>query len=180
MPPCQPRASGALLFCAKHADRIRGLANTKLCFGNMLIETLTNFFAGDAGIWALCASAFLSATILPGSSEAVLSAAVASAPECSRAVMLVAAASACNTLGSMTSWCIGRFIPDRLPDAPAVERVRRWGAAALFFAWVPIVGDMLPLAAGWLKIKFWQALFWTAAGKTVRYSAVAVTVVHLF
>ena len=111
----------------------------------MLIETLTNFFAGEGGIWALCASAFLSATILPGSSEAILTAALASSAESSRTLLLVAAASLFNTLGSMTSWCIGRFIPDRLPDAPAVERVRRWGAAALFFAWVPIVGDMLPL-----------------------------------
>ena len=145
----------------------------------MLIETLTNFFAGEGGIWALCASAFLSATILPGSSEAILTAALASSAESSRTLLLVAAASLFNTLGSMTSWCIGRFFPDRLPDAPAIERLRRWGAAALFFAWVPVVGDMLPLAAGWLKIKFWPALFWTAAGKTARYSALAAAVLNI-
>ena len=95
----------------------------------MLIETLTNFFAGEGGIWALCASAFLSATILPGSSEAILTAALASSAESSRTLLLVAAASLFNTLGSMTSWCIGRFFPDRLPSAPAIERLRRWGAA---------------------------------------------------
>ena len=69
-----------------------------------MIESITSFLAGDGGLWALCVSAFLSSTVLPGSSEALLAAALASAPQTDRALLLVAAASLFNTLGSMTSW----------------------------------------------------------------------------
>lgn len=40
-------------------------------------------------------------------------------------------------------------------------------------AWVPVIGDVLPLAAGWLKVGFWPALLWTALGKTARYAVLS-------
>lgn len=138
-----------------------------------LTETLASMLDGGAGLAALCLSAFLSATVLPGSSEALLAAAVAAAPETGRTVLLAAAASVFNTLGSMTSWCIGRCFRQRAVEPEALARVQRWGAPALFFAWVPVVGDMLPIAAGWLRIGFWPALLWTALGKSFRYAVLA-------
>ena len=141
-----------------------------------MLEGAIDFLAGDGGLWALCASAFLSATLLPGSSEAMLAAALASDAHTSRIVLLVAAAAAFNTLGSMTSWCIGRWVPHRTPDNKAVQRLRRWGAPAMALAWVPLIGDMLPLAAGWLRMRFWPVLFWTATGKTARYAVLAAAV----
>ena len=62
-----------------------------------MIESITSFLAGDGGLWALCVSAFLSSTVLPGSSEALLAAALASAPQTDRALLFVAAASLFNT-----------------------------------------------------------------------------------
>ena len=88
-------------------------------------ESITSFFAGDGGIWALCLSAFLSSTVLPGSSEALLAAALACTPETQRAVLLVVSASLFNTLGSMTTWAIGRYVPHRVPASDDVERLRR-------------------------------------------------------
>lgn len=93
-----------------------------------MIESITSFLAGDGGLWALCVSAFLSSTVLPGSSEALLAAALASSPQTDRALLLVAAASLFNTLGSMTSWAIGRYVPHRVPANDAIDRLRRWGA----------------------------------------------------
>lgn len=113
-----------------------------------MVESITSFLAGDGGIWALCLSAFLSSTVLPGSSEALLAAALACTQETQRAVLLVVAASLFNTLGSMTTWAIGRYVPHRVPASDAVERLRRWGAPGLVLAWVPVIGDVLPLAAG--------------------------------
>lgn len=98
-----------------------------------MIESITSFLAGDGGLWALCVSAFLSSTVLPGSSEALLAAALASAPQTDRALLLVAAASLFNTLGSMTSWAIGRYVPHRVRQttpsivcAVGVPRDWRW------------------------------------------------------
>ena len=53
-------------------------------------------------------------------------------------------------------------------------------APGLALAWVPVIGDVLPLAAGWLRIGFWQALLWTAAGKTARYSVMALALLGVF
>lgn len=145
-----------------------------------MIESITSFLAGDGGLWALCVSAFLSSTVLPGSSEALLAAALASSPQTDRALLLVAAASLFNTLGSMTSWAIGRYVPHRVPANDAIDRLRRWGAPGLALAWAPVIGDVLPLAAGWLRIGFWPALLWTAAGKTARYSVMALALLGVF
>lgn len=140
-----------------------------------LIETIATFLAGGTGLSLVCISAFLSATLLPGSSEAILTAAIAAAPgDIEHAVVLAACASFFNTLGSMTSWAIGRFLPDNRArtrfDDKTLGRLRRWGAPALFLAWVPLIGDAIPLAAGWFRIGFWSSLFWTALGKSCRYA----------
>lgn len=55
--------------------------------------------------WRLFASAFLSATLLPGSSEAVLVGLLASGT--GRPVLLVAAASLGNIAGALLNWAIG-------------------------------------------------------------------------
>ena len=68
--------------------------------------------------------------------------------------------------------------PSELRDA--VERLRRWGAPGLVLAWVPVIGDVLPLAAGWLRIGFWSALLWTAVGKTARYTLMAFALLGIF
>ena len=34
---------------------------------------------------------------------------------------------------------------------------------------LPLVGDALVLAAGWLKMPLWASLFWIAVGKGTRY-----------
>lgn len=95
-------------------------------------------------------------------------------------MLLVVSASLFNTLGSMTTWAIGRYVPHRVPATNAVERLRRWGAPGLVLAWVPVIGDVLPLAAGWLRIGFWSALLWTAVGKTARYTLMAFALLGIF
>ena len=85
-----------------------------------------------------------------------------------------------GNVGSMTSWAIGRYVPHRVPANDAIDRLRRWGAPGLALAWVPVIGDVLPLAAGWLRIGFWPALLWTAAGKTARYSVMALALLGVF
>jgi membrane protein YqaA with SNARE-associated domain len=65
----------------------------------------------DAGLWALFASSFLAATLLPGGSEAVLYALLKLYPGEWEYWVPVAVATAGNTLGGMSSWLIGRLVP---------------------------------------------------------------------
>ncbi len=55
-----------------------------------------------------------------------------------------------------------------------VLRVRRYGTPALLLAWVPLIGDALCLAAGWLRLNPWQAALFMAIGKFVRYGLIAL------
>jgi membrane protein YqaA with SNARE-associated domain len=54
-----------------------------------------------------------------------------------------------------------------------VLRVRRYGTPALLLAWVPLIGDALCLAAGWLRLNPWQAALFMAIGKFARYGLIA-------
>ena len=45
----------------------------------------------------------------------------------------------------------------------------RWGSPILFFAWLPIVGDPLTVAAGVLRVNIYLFTFWVVLGKAFRY-----------
>jgi membrane protein YqaA with SNARE-associated domain len=72
----------------------------------------------------------------------------------------------------MTTYFLGRLIPNRKVDNRALRALHRWGAPATFFAWLPLIGDALCAAAGWLRIRWWAALAFMAAGRLARYIAV--------
>jgi len=55
-----------------------------------------------------------------------------------------------------------------------VEKVRSYGTPALLFAWAPLIGDALCLAAGWLRLNPWQAMLFMAIGKFSRYGLIAL------
>jgi membrane protein YqaA with SNARE-associated domain len=134
-----------------------------------------------AGYVSLFVSAFLAATVLPLSSEAVLSALVVG--DGFDIWLLIALASIGNTLGAVVNWLLGRYClrwRDRkwFPvSAAALERASRWfsryGVFSLLFAWLPVVGDPLTFVAGILRVRFALFLVLVALGKTARYIAVA-------
>jgi membrane protein YqaA with SNARE-associated domain len=119
----------------------------------------------------LLAASFLASTLVPLPSEAALYAYLQAHPE--RAAVAVALATLGNTAGGMTSYLIGRFIPPKEFDPKARNLVRRWGAPATFLAFLPLIGDALCVAAGWLRIHWLAALAFMAAGRLARYIAVA-------
>jgi membrane protein YqaA with SNARE-associated domain len=127
-------------------------------------------FSPESGLLGLALSSFVSATLLPGTSELVLLAVLQQYPD--KWWTAIGVATVGNTLGSMTSYVLGRLVPNRA-EAKAVERVRRYGYPILLFAWAPVVGDALPLAAGWLRFNPWLTTFFIALGKFARYLAAA-------
>lgn len=129
----------------------------------------------EAGSLAgLFASSFLSATLLPGNSEIVLAAVLAGLPHLFWTA--IAAATVGNTVGGMTSYVLGRLIPaegGRKLAPRAVALAQRYGIAVLLLSWVPVVGDALCVASGWLRQDWRLATLAIAAGKLARYVVVA-------
>lgn len=130
-------------------------------------------FTVEQGLWGLLVGSFLSATILPGGSEALLYGFLQAHP--SEMLLAIAIATLGNTAGGMTSWACGRFLPrwQKLDDLPHMHTVQRWGGASLLFAWLPIIGDPLCLAAGWLRLSWLPCLVFMAIGKALRYTVLA-------
>ncbi len=123
----------------------------------------------EAGIAGLFVASFLSATLLPGGSEAVLFALLKLHPH--QAWPALIAATVGNTLGGMTTYWMARLIPAHgLPTK--LDWVRRYGSASLILAWTPLVGDALCAAAGWLRLNWLACAIWMALGKFVRYALV--------
>lgn len=128
------------------------------------------------GLGALALSAFLSSTLLPGGSEVVL--ALLAFQDRWHPQALLWTATCANTLGAMTTYGLGRLAAAGFagatrfgPNGVALERLRRWGYPALLLSWVPLMGDALSLAAGWLRLHWLYVGLLLLVGKCARYAA---------
>ncbi len=127
----------------------------------------------ESGLWGLLAASFLSATLLPGGSEALLWGFLRLHPaEYGTALML---ATFGNTAGGMVTWWCGRYLPrwQKLENMPHKDKLLRWGSPLLLLAWAPLIGDALCLAAGWLRLHWLPCCIFMALGKLARYWLVA-------
>jgi membrane protein YqaA with SNARE-associated domain len=130
-------------------------------------------------ISGLFISAFVSSTIAPGGSEAVLAYMVATGQY--QVTLLVIVATIGNTLGAMTTWGLGVLAAKKFPVATllsenkqkALDVVRKKGIWTLLFTWLPVVGDALCFAGGWLRLPFLQACLIILLGKLGRYMVIA-------
>jgi membrane protein YqaA with SNARE-associated domain len=127
---------------------------------------------------ALFMWSFLAATILPLGSEAPLAVYVRSYGQ---VVVPVLVATAGNYLGACTTYWLGRRAAQALSrgrdtpddDTRSARLLRRFGPPALLLSWVPLLGDALVALAGAVRMPFGAFSFWAAAGKALRYAAVA-------
>jgi len=126
-----------------------------------------------ASLLSLFASSFLAATLLPGGSEAVLFVVLKAYPSTMWTALGVATLG--NTLGGMVSFGMGWLVP-QTRQLRHLEKVRRYGAPVLLFAWAPLIGDALCLAAGGLRLNPWQSALYMAIGKFARYWVIAYVV----
>jgi membrane protein YqaA with SNARE-associated domain len=121
-------------------------------------------------------ASFLAATILPFSSEVVLTGVLmsgASYPSC------MIAATAGNFLGGMSCYWLGmagkivrikkylRLDIDKLERIR--ERIRDKGAWIAFFVFLPGIGDFIAVALGFLRANVWIVALSMLAGKALRY-----------
>lgn len=122
-------------------------------------------------------SAFISSTLLPGGSEALLAWEVSQRGEW---LMPVLVATAGNLLGSMLTFVMGVWLRRRYPlrilserHRRAEQRLKRYGPPALLLAWLPVIGDPLCLVAGWVGFSWRLSTLLIGLGKLARYLVVA-------
>jgi len=140
-------------------------------FINPFLELLVDY--GYIGVFI---ASFLAATILPFSSEAVLSgvlwAGAATWP-------CFFAATAGNFLGGMSCYWLGmlgkrEWIEKYLKlDPVKLDKVQEWiknkGSWMAFFVFLPGIGDFIAVALGYLRGNIWIVAISMLAGKAIRY-----------
>ena len=132
------------------------------------------------GLLGLFLGCFLSATVVPFASEALVTGATLMGYNV-RVVVFVATLG--NTAGGMVSYLLGwlcrwewieRFLHVKREKLMKVhERVKRWGTAAALLTWTPFVGDLIAIAMGLLRINPWATALLMFLGKFLRYLVVA-------
>jgi len=120
---------------------------------------------------------FLAATILPFSSELTLAGLIATSNYDN--LLLLIFASFGNVLGSVVNWALGFYSRNLTTKKwfpfkdKQIENSSKWfnklGKWSLLFAWVPVIGDPLTLAAGLFRVKFIEFVILVTIGKFSRY-----------
>lgn len=132
-------------------------------------------------LFTLFVSAFVSATLFPGGSELLFIYHLSNTPQNSCYYFL--AVTLGNSLGAVVTYWLGYYCGwgrDKLQakHEKALRFCKKHGAYALLLSWLPIVGDLLPLAAGWLKLGWLKSAFFILSGKALRYGLLWISTLY--
>lgn len=130
----------------------------------------------ELGYFGLFLASFLAATILPLSSEVVLTLLLLTGLN---PTALVVVATTGNVLGALLNYVIGSrggtLLLKKVFEIPpatlerSLQTFKKYGILSLLFAWVPVIGDPLTMIAGTLKINISLFLLLVTTGKLLRY-----------
>ncbi len=130
----------------------------------------------EYSLWGLFLASFLAATVVPFSSEALLSVLIATGTDVTTAILV---ATAGNWLGGLSSFAIGylgkwEWIEKYLRVKR--ETIEKWhdrlykrGAVFAFFSWLPAVGDVFSVGLGLLRANIIITALSMLAGRFIRY-----------
>ena len=75
-----------------------------------------------------------------------------------------------NASGASAIFLLGNKIPNHKKLSPRAEHlVKKYGSFSLLLSGVPFIGDVLPFAAGWFKLKAVPSIICLFIGKGIRY-----------
>lgn len=130
----------------------------------------------DWGYWGMLLAGFLSGTIMPLSSEAVLVVLLSQGLD---PLNLFLIATGSNWLGGMTTFWIGKqgnldwiekYFRVKHEQLLRWERnVEKYGAYFAILGWLPVLGNVIVLALGFFHARHVPSAWWLFVGKTVRY-----------
>jgi len=126
-------------------------------------------------------SGFISSTLLPGGSELLLIYYINDNPELSWYYFVAVAVG--NSLGAVVTYLMGYYFYWGREKAQAKHHkalifCQRYGVYTLLLSWLPIVGDLLPLVAGWLKLSLLKSLLFIVSGKALRYAVILLSTLY--
>lgn len=133
------------------------------------------FTAGYVGLFF---TSFLSATILPLSSEGILLLMLSQGYDPTLCLLV---ASIGNSLGGLTNYALGllgkpnwlkRFGISHMKIRSFEHRIQTHGYWLGFFSWVPFIGDPLSVALGYFRVSFWRFFGLMVLGKVLRYAVI--------
>lgn len=131
----------------------------------------------EYGYLGLFIASFLAATVVPFSSEIVLSFMLYKNYDFTTCLIV---ATAGNWLGGLTGYWIGylgklqwleKFF--RVKHETLLkwqDKIEKRGSIVAFFSWVPGIGDPLGIALGFFKVNFTKVAIWMLVGKAFRYA----------
>jgi len=130
----------------------------------------------SVGYVGLFFASFLSATILPLSSEGILLLMLTQGYD---PTLCLIVATIGNSLGGLTNYALGllgnlnwlkRIGISHMKIRSFEHRIQTYGYWLAFFSWVPFVGDPLSVALGYFRVSFWRFFGLMVLGKAVRYA----------
>lgn len=132
----------------------------------------------ELGYLGLFLGSFLAATVIPFSSEIIFSAMVFSGLDPWTCVWV---ATAGNFAGGMTSYYVGLlgkiewiekyFHIKKEKIEKTTGRIQKYGDWFAFFSFVPFIGDVIAVATGFFRCKWWKVAISMLVGKFARYIA---------
>jgi membrane protein YqaA with SNARE-associated domain len=141
----------------------------------------------SAGLWGMFLSAFTSATLLPGTSEAIMLGLLGSQYSFWGVICV---ATVGNVLGSITNYLIGLYGNQWLitkvigADRSRLEKseriYQRFGYLSLFFSWMPVIGDPLTVFAGIFRLPFFLFLAIVTISKFGRYFVLGYGFIYFY
>ncbi len=136
-----------------------------------IIEILQGF-----GYGGMLVAAFLAGSVFPFSSEAVMTALYLAGLN---PWLLMLYGTLGNTLGGMFNYGVGRLGNEdwayrllRVKEERLVKAkqwIQRYGAWMGLLAWVPVLGSVITVSLGLLRVHFGMTLATTLIGKCLRY-----------
>lgn len=122
--------------------------------------------------WLLFSSGFISATLFPGGSELLFGYYLQESREMKWGLFV--AVTLGNSLGGIVTYLMGNYInwgqqkaADKYPKT--LIFCKKWGSFVLLLSWLPVIGDVICLFAGWLKLPKISAFIYITIGKSFRY-----------
>lgn len=138
------------------------------------------------GLFALFIGCLLSATIIPFSSEAILTSAILLKYN---KLACVIVATLGNTCGGMISYLLGywfkwqwleKYFHVKKEKIEYIhEKIAPYGIYAGFFTWLPFIGDIIAIAMGFIRVNPYLSCLFMLIGKLLRY-IVLIYIINIF
>jgi membrane protein YqaA with SNARE-associated domain len=139
-------------------------------------------FLQQFGLWGLFFAGFLSGSVLPFNSEAVMSVLILAGVNVSSTIVV---ATAGNTLGGITIFYLGylgkmewieKYGKVKMEKIHAINpKLQKYGPLSALLSFVPVIGDVLILGLGFFRISPKLTILYMFVGKLARYWLLAET-----